>query len=106
VTKRTRPDKLQNLLEKIKESIVKRTYILTIHAVKRQNERMITLPEVLYVLKTGFEEKKKTCFDEVHHSWKYAIRGTTLRGADTRIVVAFDDENMLIITVIHIKRSL
>jgi hypothetical protein len=33
----------------------------------------------------------------------YAIRGTTVRGAEVRVIVAFDEESMLIITVIKVE---
>jgi len=98
-----KPEKLQNVLEKIKECIDKGKYILTLHALDRQNERTINLPATLHVLKNGYEEKRKTCFDNEHNTWKYAIRGKTIRDKlDVRVIVAFDQGGMLIITVMHI----
>jgi Domain of unknown function (DUF4258) len=105
VTLRKRPDKIINVLEKIKECIKKGDYFVTAHAFIRQNERLISLPESLEVLETGFEEKKKTHFDIVHNTWKYAIRGKTKRSElDIRVIVAFDEDGMLIITVMHVGR--
>jgi hypothetical protein len=98
----TRPEKLKNPLNKIRDCIENGKYILTVHALKRQNERLITLPETLYVLKNGHEEKRKTTFDEERCTWKYAIRGKTRRDADVRVIVAFDEDEMCIITVIHV----
>ena len=67
---------------------------------------MISLPECLYILKTGYEEKKKSTFDINHKTWKYAIRGKTLRDQlDVRVIVAFDENGMLIITVMHIEKG-
>lgn len=61
------------------------------------------MPSTLHVLKTGYEEKKKTSFDSERNTWKYAIRGKTLFDElDVRVIVAFDEDEMLIITVIHI----
>ena len=54
-------------------------------------EREIELPDVLYVLKNGYHEKRKTTFDEVFQSWKYAIRGKTLDELDIRIILAFEE---------------
>jgi hypothetical protein len=68
-------DKIKNLLEKIRDCIEKGNYTLTVHALDRQTERDINLPETLYVLKTGYEDKRKTCFDIQWNTWKYAIRG-------------------------------
>lgn len=103
VKKKKNPAKLENLLDKIKECIEKGEYILTSHALERQVERAINLPAVLHVLKTGYEEKNKTFFDSDYNTWKYAIRGKIIRDdLDVRVIVAFDDCNMLIITVMYV----
>jgi hypothetical protein len=102
VTKK-RPPKIENLLEKIKECIDQKMYTQTEHAIVRQEERKITLPEIRYVLLTGYEEKIKTSFDDHHNTWNYAIRGKTkIDKLDLRIIVAFDEKGMLIITVMHV----
>lgn len=76
---------------------------MTTHALIRQYERKITVADVVHVLKTGYEDKKKTCFDENNSSWKYAIRGKTKIDAhDIRVIVAFDEFGILIITVMHV----
>lgn len=59
-----KPHKLENLLEVIRECIKEDKYTLTTHALIRQNERKIDISEVIHVLKTGYEEKMKTCFDD------------------------------------------
>ena len=69
----------------------------------RQSERKISVAEVVHILKTGYEEKNKTHFDEDNNKWKYAIRGKTkIDGLDVRVIVTFDEFDMLIITVMHI----
>lgn len=99
-----KPEKFKNVLNKIKECIEQGHYFVTAHAFIRQNERVISLPESLRVLETGYEEKNKTCFDAEHNTWKYAIRGKTLRDElDIRVIVAFDENEMLIITVMHVE---
>ena len=72
-----RPKKEENVLKLIKKCIENDNYSMTTHALIRQTERRINLAEVVHVLKTGHEEKKKTCFDDKNNSWKYAIRGKT-----------------------------
>ena len=44
----------------------------------------------------------KTIFDSGRKTWKYAIRGKTLEDLDVRVIVAFDDDGMLVITVMHV----
>jgi hypothetical protein len=101
----SKPKRLENLLEKIQKCIKAGRYLLTLHALDRQMERKISLPEVIYVLKTGHEENRKTLYDSVWNTWRYAIRGKTIQDAiDIRIIVAFDDEEMLIITVMQVGK--
>lgn len=102
-----KPEKLKNVLDKIKVCIENGQFILTVHALDRQSERLISLPETLYVLKTGYEEKRKTTFDNERNTWKYAIRGKTIRDkTNVRVVVAFDEDEMVIITVVNVGRLL
>lgn len=72
-----RPEKMKNVFEKIKYCLESGKYILTKHALERQSQRSINLPDVLHVLKNGREEKNKSSFDEAQNTWKYAIRGKT-----------------------------
>ena len=100
--KKKRPEKLQNVLEVIKECVAKGAYAFSLHFSARSTEREIDVPTTLDVLLTGYEEKKKACFDEQRNSWKYAIRGKTMDDLDIRVVVAIDNCGMLIITVMHV----
>ena len=72
------------------------------HALERQNQRLVDLKSVLGVLKNGIHEKDKDLFDVKRQMWKYAIRGKTLDGINLRIIVAFEKE-MVIITVMRLK---
>lgn len=102
-----KPQKLKNLLETIRECISKDRYTLTTHAFIRQKERKISVSDIVHVLKTGYEEKRKTCFDNENNVWKYAIRGKTkIDRNDIRVIVTFmeEGEGMLIITVMYIEK--
>ena len=97
-----RPKKKENIIELIRECIENDRYTMTTHALSRQSERKINVAEIIHVLKTGNEEKKKTCFDDNNNTWKYAIKGKTkLDKLDVRVIVAFDEFEMLIITVMY-----
>lgn len=98
-----RPKQTENLLAKIKRHIDSGNFRLSKHANKRQSEREISLPKVLYVLTHGYHEERMSLFDNVFQTWKYAIRGKTLDGVDVRVIVAFVDE-MIIITVIRVTK--
>lgn len=97
-----RPQKIVNLLEKARACVASGHYLDTSHAQHRKNERNISLPEVLYVIKNGYHEKRKDEFKTEHNDWTYAIRGFTLDNRELRIAIAFASKNMLIITVIQL----
>lgn len=97
-----RPEKLTNVLEKIRACIEQEKYSFTIHALDRVIERGIDVQTTIYMLLNGFEEKQKTKFDVDRNSWKYAIRGLTTDNFDVRVIVGFDEDDMLIITVMHV----
>ena len=77
-------------------------YLDTRHASDRKNERHISRPELIYVLKNGYHEKKKDRFETLYHSWNYSINGKTLDKRNLRIIVSFDEASLLIITAIDL----
>ncbi len=64
-----------NPLAKIRHYIKAGQYRVSQHAAKRQYERDVSLPKVLYVLTHGRHEEQKSLFDTAFQTWKYAIRG-------------------------------
>ncbi len=94
--------KTSELLRKIRDHVQKGTYIVSAHALQRQNERLVDLKHVLYVLKNGCREEDKDLFDIKRQMWKYAIHGKTIDGINLRVIVSFEEE-MIIITVMRIK---
>lgn len=98
--------KIDNLLEIVRECLRNGRYRDTMHAIKRQKERKIILPEIIYVLNTGRHEKGKDHFDEAFNAWNYAIRGLTLDNLDLRVIISFEEDNdLLIITAFYIKKG-
>ena len=94
--------KIQNLLEAVRCSIESGRYFDTRHATDRQTERSISRIEILYVLKLGRHEKSKDQYQERYKAWNYAIRGRTIDRREVRVIVSFDENNMLIITAIEL----
>ncbi len=70
---------------------------------ERAAERNIIAPEYEYVLKTGSQESRKDDFDKMLNSWNYAIRGKTINGRELQVIVSFDENDLLIITVIDLE---
>lgn len=98
-----KPQKAKNLLKLIRACIDEDKYTISTHALIRQSERKINLAEIVHVLKTGYEEKMKTCFDVQNNTWKYAIKGKTkIDKLDIRVIVSLNESGMLIITVMHV----
>lgn len=98
------PPKLENVLELAQEYWDAGTYIILKHAIHRQEERAIVEPEIGWIIRHGYHEKKKDMFQPEYNSWNYAIRGKTIEERDIRIVVSWDtsDVEMLVITVIDL----
>jgi Domain of unknown function (DUF4258) len=95
------PPKIDRLLGRIREALDTGRFLDTVHIRQRQTERQITRPEMLYVLRHGWHEKRKDVFDTHYQAWNYAIRGKTVDGRSLRVVVSFEEETrLLIITAI------
>ena len=103
IGKSKNPAKVLDLLKKIKEAVESGNYFESKHAVDRAIERNIIATEYEYVLKNGFHESKKDVFDNVYKTWNYAIRGKTVDKRELRVVVSFDENDLLIITVIDLE---
>lgn len=96
--------KILNVLERVRNCVEHGLYLDTRHATDRRFERRITRPEILYVLKNGRNEKSKDQYQDRYKAWNYAIRGKTIDKRDVRVIVSFDENNMLIITAIELEQ--
>lgn len=67
------------------------------HAQERKAERDVDLYDIQKVIGTGFHEPSEDRYQQEHQSWSYAIRGRTVDGVDIRVVIAFDEEDSLVI---------
>ena len=47
--------------------------------------------------------KLKDTWDDVFRAWNYAIKGTTVDQERCRVIVSFEDNGLLIITVIRLE---
>jgi len=97
--------KINHILEVVKNHLNKGEYYISNHAKERLKSRRIARTELLHVLKNGWNEKSKDTYDERYEAWNYAIKGKTLEKRLLRIIVSFDPEGMLIITVIDLEEN-
>ena len=68
-------------------------------------ERSVSFLDAIHILKTGCHEKKKTCFHDASNKWRYAIRGKNTEKVEIRVVITFDENDMVIITVIDLIKK-
>ena len=103
-----KPEKLTDaeLFHLISDKISSSNYIFLKHARKRQKDRSVTDLDVLNILKGGKgrkikRNKRKDKYEQGQKDWNYCIEGPDIDGKKIRIIVSFNEELMLIITVIR-----
>lgn len=104
MSKKKRPAKHANLIERLRDALDEGRYRDVVHALQRQQERRITRPEYLYVLRHGYHEARKDEFKPEYNAWNYAIRGRTVDRRELRVIVSFDSDGLLIITTIELGK--
>jgi hypothetical protein len=93
----------------IEKRIADGDYIILPHAKKRQIDRSITDIDVLDILENKKDRKrkrnkKKDIYTEGYLDWNYCIEGQDLDDENKiRIIVSFDESNLLVITVIRLN---
>lgn len=101
-----RPPKISNVRELVRRKAEAGEIIILPHAIARQVLRLITVTDIVHALVHGWHEKKKDKYSPEYGSWNYAIRGSTVDKRELRIVVSFDENGMLVITVIDLGRTI
>ncbi len=91
-------------MEQIRRKLDKAQDRYVDHALERIQQRKVSFYEIRYVLRNGYHEKRKDVFKEEHKAWNYSVRGKTLDQRSLRIALTFDDNNMLVITVIDLDK--
>ncbi len=80
-------------------------FIILPHAVERSAQRVVQVADIVFVLINGEHESEKDEYKAVYRSWNYAVRGLTVDKRQLRIAVAFDENEMLIVTVIRLGKK-
>lgn len=82
-------------------------YIFLKHAKERLQDRNVTDIDVLNILENKNKGKRKRnkskdTYISGYQDWNYCIEGNDLDGKKIRIIISFDNNLLLIITVIRI----
>jgi len=91
------------------EMISNGSYVFLKHAYDRLKNRNVSDIDVLDILENKPKRKRKRnkskdIFLPGFSDWNYCIEGNDLDGKKIRIIISFDDELILVITVIRIDK--
>lgn len=100
-----RPVKVSDVLKIARACIEGGNYGTTFHAQCRQREREVTALDALYVVRTGHRVPARDEYHEEYEAWNYAIEGDTLQGDKLRVIISFEEDLMLVITVIKLTKK-
>lgn len=95
----------RQLLARIKEKAADGDYLILPHAIQRGLERQISDMDITHALVTGEHESHRDVYRSDFRAWNRAIKGHTIDGRLIRVVVSFDEDYMIIITVFPLGRS-
>ena len=100
-----RPAKLADLIAKVRNAVRTGRYWDTYH-VEVENPargRAITRLEMRQILETGRPEPARDRFDDGEAAWSYAFRGKTVDGRELRVIVAFHEDRMVIVSAYELS---
>jgi len=90
----------------LKKNILHGNYFFSRHAKKRQQDRDVSELDVLFILENvsgrSKRNKNKDVFINGRQDWNYCIEGEDVDGNAIRVIVSFETEMMIVITVICI----
>jgi hypothetical protein len=90
----------QGLLDEIFRNLTCERVRFTSHAIDRLKSRRVSRREVYQILKEGSHESDKDSYKEHFLAWNYSILGRTIDGRKVRVIVSFENLNVVIITVV------
>lgn len=93
------------LMQMIQRAVLSGSYRDTYHSAERRSKRSVTRVEMEYALLQGWHEKRKDTYNPIYETWDYSIRGKTIDLRNLRIIVSFDEDGMLVITVIDLDKD-
>ena len=111
VNKRIRKPKKKStadLFKAINHSLENNTYYFSDHAdIRSKTRKNVNDLEVVKILGSAekWHESGKDKFVNEYKDWNYHIRGRNSDDDQVRIVISFDENNMVVITVVNLEEA-
>jgi hypothetical protein len=90
----------ERILNRMREKIRRRKYVMTLHAEEEMNDEGLTIYDVERAILTGeILERQK---DSATAEWKYCIKGETVEGGEVEVIVKMSPSGKLVIITLYI----
>lgn len=89
------------ILNRIRDLIRERRYILTIHALDEMDDEGLTVFDVEQVILTGEITERQR--EKTSQEWKYIIQGKTIENFDAGIVVKISPTGKLVVITVYLE---
>ena len=88
------------ILERMREKVRTREYVMTVHAEEEMNDDGLTIYDVESGILTGeILERQK---DAITAEWKYRIKGQAIAGGEVEIIVRLSPTGKLVIITVYV----
>ena len=95
------PIKQVNVVQEVVKALEEGRLRLSFHAQEQMAKRNILVSDLEEALYRARREERKDSLTDDKKAWKYSLRGLNDIGdKDLRIIVLFDDPNVLVVTAI------
>lgn len=90
----------ERMLERMREKVRSRQYVMTLHAEEEMNDDALTIYHVERAILTGeILERQK---NKVTAEWKYRIRGETIEGDEVEVIAKLSPTGKLVIITVYV----
>ena len=87
------------ILNRMREKIRKRQYVMTLHAEEEMNDDGLTIYDVERGILTGeIQERQK---DKITAEWKYLINGQTISDSEVEVIAKLNPTGKLVIITVY-----
>jgi hypothetical protein len=89
----------ERILKQVRDKILKRNYVMTLHAEEEMDDEDLTIYDVEHGILTGKIVKRQK--DKVTAEWKYRIRGKTSDDGEVEVIVKLSSTGKLVIITVY-----